>query len=250
MAAAGLVQSVLRACDVLETVGEHDGGVALHQLAAELGLKMPTLHNLARTLVARGYLAKSEGALYRLGERLPELLARQQKAGLLSRARGVLSALAQDCPGAILNLSRPMGAEVVECLRWDPERRLLLKRDWQPHNPYGSATGLLHQAYVDGPTRRAIRQRYPFTEFAAHLWESEAALDAFLADVRARAVCVPVFPRPVFHLVAVPVLSDTGELNAALGLAAGAADVRGRQEQCRIETAVREAAVSLQQGDA
>jgi IclR family acetate operon transcriptional repressor len=66
----GGVQSIERAFSLLETVAAHDGAMGLSQLAAECDLPLPTIHRLARTLVALGYLRQESNRQYTLGPRV------------------------------------------------------------------------------------------------------------------------------------------------------------------------------------
>lgn len=63
---AGLVQSVGRTLDILELLGRTENGLGVTELARRLELKTPTVHNLLRTLTARGYAAKGDDQRYRL----------------------------------------------------------------------------------------------------------------------------------------------------------------------------------------
>ncbi len=62
-----LVQSVGRALDILEELGQAEGRFGVTELARKLSLKVPTVHNLLRTLAARGYVVKDRDQRYRLG---------------------------------------------------------------------------------------------------------------------------------------------------------------------------------------
>lgn len=69
----GGVQSIGRAFSLLETMADHDGIMGLSALAAKLGLPLPTIHRLARTLVDLGYLRQEPNRQYALGPRLIRL---------------------------------------------------------------------------------------------------------------------------------------------------------------------------------
>lgn len=59
MAHSDLVQSVIRASDILVKVSRSRSGVALREVSDSLGMKSSTAHNLLRTLVAEGLLEKT-----------------------------------------------------------------------------------------------------------------------------------------------------------------------------------------------
>ncbi len=71
--AAGSVQSVDRAMRLLEAVGQRGGVAGISDLGDDLGLPRATVHRLACTLVARGYLRRSGERRYALGPGLIRL---------------------------------------------------------------------------------------------------------------------------------------------------------------------------------
>ena len=65
---AELIQSVVRAIDILEVLAAAEHGLGVTELAKQLGLKVPTSHNLLRTLMAKGYVSQErQTQRYRLG---------------------------------------------------------------------------------------------------------------------------------------------------------------------------------------
>jgi IclR family acetate operon transcriptional repressor len=92
--AAGGVQSVHRSLDVLEALAAAGGAAGLSELAAACGLAPPTLHRLASTLAARGYLRQTPDRRYCLGSRLVPL-GIEAHAMLGERALPVLRRLAE-----------------------------------------------------------------------------------------------------------------------------------------------------------
>lgn len=65
-----LIQSVSRACHVLEEVGRHPGGVSPKQVALRCGLRLPTAYHLLRTLAWEGWLERTPTGDYRPGPKL------------------------------------------------------------------------------------------------------------------------------------------------------------------------------------
>lgn len=66
----GGVQSVARACDLVEVIAAHGGTATLSELAAVTGLPAATVHRLLRTLVACGYLTQMPDRRYGLSQKL------------------------------------------------------------------------------------------------------------------------------------------------------------------------------------
>jgi IclR family transcriptional regulator, acetate operon repressor len=72
-AAAGGVQSIERAFDILEGMADAGGEVTLTELVSRTGLPMPTIHRVMRTLVDRGYVRQEPSRRYALAPRLIRL---------------------------------------------------------------------------------------------------------------------------------------------------------------------------------
>jgi DNA-binding IclR family transcriptional regulator len=66
-----MIQSVVRALRILETIHEKENGAGLVETARALGLEKSTVYNLMKTLLAEGYVKQDgSGGKYRLGEKL------------------------------------------------------------------------------------------------------------------------------------------------------------------------------------
>lgn len=70
---AGGVQSLGRAFEILEKMADAGGTVGLSQLASDVGLPLPTIHRLVRTLVDLGYVRQERSRQYTLGPKLIRL---------------------------------------------------------------------------------------------------------------------------------------------------------------------------------
>lgn len=67
------VQSIDRALDILEMLGEHPQGVQVKDISAGLGLNKSTVSRILSTLGERGYVQRTKDSSYRLGVRLVDL---------------------------------------------------------------------------------------------------------------------------------------------------------------------------------
>ncbi len=72
-APAGGVQSVERACNVLEVMANAGGSLGVSALAESVELPLPTIHRLIRTLVSCGYVRQLPSRRYALGPKLIRL---------------------------------------------------------------------------------------------------------------------------------------------------------------------------------
>jgi len=253
MAGTGLVQSLTRALDILEAVGRSEseagggGGATLKGLSDSLGLKGATVHNLAKTLVARRYLTKRNGG-YRLGPAAPELAQTYLDSGLSERAQAEVTHLAEEFPAATVVFSRPAGgagSEVLYALRMSPERPGVLERPRAlAVHPYGTASALLFQALWTDEERSEYRRRHPFWEAGGPIWRDEARLDEQLAAIRRAGYARPRPPGRHSRPVAAPVWGRGRELVAAIGASVPAAEAT-KKEMTRLAGEVRRAAEIL-----
>lgn len=192
MAGSQLVQSVLRAADVLEAVAASDGGLSLTELSSRVGLNTTTVHNLARTLAARGYLEKaSRPARYRIGPAAFELVSRREASDVVARAEVAMAELAGRHPEATLTYSEPREGEVAVVLRMSPQRAGVVERPADRRlSPYTSASAVVQLAYADAGERAAVERRYPFEEFGLPLFGSYEAFSEQVDSVRKRGGAV------------------------------------------------------------
>lgn len=87
-----LINSVVRALNLLDAVGSEPGPVTAKRLARGADLPLATTYHLLRTLVHEGYLDRLEGG-YVLGERVSTLAGRRVLADPGGRAHRVLREL-------------------------------------------------------------------------------------------------------------------------------------------------------------
>jgi DNA-binding IclR family transcriptional regulator len=230
MAASGSVQSVVRAAEILELVSTAEGGLTLKQLSLALNLKPQTVHNLASTLARRRLLEKlAHPPRYRLGEALLEMAARHGERELSRRAEAAVRELVARIPQATVLLAQGVGGEVQVLRRMSPERPGVAERPRQQVlSAYASSTTLVFQAFWTDEERSSFRRRYPFEEFGAGVWQSEAKLERFLAKVRRQGYALLPPSQGKSLRVAVPLFGAGNELRAVLGASVPAGDPLAR----------------------
>jgi DNA-binding IclR family transcriptional regulator len=228
-----LVQSLLKGLDILSVVADADGGLRLVDIASRLALKPPTAHNLVQTLLQRRYLERVAGNRYRIGPAFLEV-ARQSGGGeFMRRAEDALGRLAQTFPEATVTLAEVTGDEIRFRRRMSPDRPGMMQRPvGLVFQPYANASGLAALAFSGESTLALLRERYPFHEFAAHLWESPEALAGFLSRVRHEHIAVPPFPGQEALRAAAPVFDAYDALLATVGMSLpwSAVDTHGGRE--------------------
>lgn len=171
MANSDLVQSLLRGLDILRLLASAPTGLRLPDLAEGLGLKKTTVHNLARTLRARGFLEKDLSGRFRLGPALQELSSQAQRGVFLQRVATLLQELQRKFPQAILTFSEITATAVVCRLRMSPDRPGEVQRPGsQFFAPYTSATAICLQS--TGSNAVEFERVFPFAEFGQAKWGS------------------------------------------------------------------------------
>lgn len=167
-----LVQSVTRAFDFLRLVAQSEEGLTLQQLSQETDLKLPTVHNLTRPLVALGILEKSERPKrYRIGPSFLELADQYWQNTTLLRATEAVKTLSAKLDNAIISFAEYRGGDVVVLMRVVPQMPQVVQRPKSlVLSPYTSASALVFQAYWEQHTLLDFRQQYPFEEFGVSAW--------------------------------------------------------------------------------
>src|SRR5882757_6229444 len=87
-----LIQSLLRAVDVIELVAQSERGLSVGEVCNSLGLKQPTAHNLIRTLIARDFVEKTTSPVrYRLGPAVTRLAEERQSHTVVRQASMIMN---------------------------------------------------------------------------------------------------------------------------------------------------------------
>lgn len=216
-----LVQALSRGLMVLELLASSEGGMTLQQLCQELDLKPATVHNLLRTLMARGYIEKAlKPTRYTLGLSLMELAEQYRNRELQRRVGKAMSQIFARFSHARVTYSEAIGNEVFLKLRISPERPGLLERPWNSVMlPYTSASVLVFQAFWRPDQRLIYNQRYPFEDYGAHVWKHEDTFEEFLNELRQKGFAAPPVERNGLVRVAVPVFDSGDHVVGALGAA-------------------------------
>jgi IclR family acetate operon transcriptional repressor len=222
MAHSNLVQSLERGLDILERVARSGDGLGVREVADGLGLKPPTVHNLIRTLTARGYLRRDDKPVrYRLGPAFAEIRRACPVPRIPAGAERELLALQQAHPDGVFTLAESSAQSVVVVLRVSPEQPGVIQHPVaHTLSPYGSSSALLFQALWPEEQRHAFTQLHAFWDSsAAALWKTPEALATFLDGVRREGVAVTLFHGETTVKLAVPVYGSEGALATCLGSA-------------------------------
>lgn len=104
-----LIQSVVRALELLDLVGSSDSPVTAKYLARRAGLSLGTTYDLLRTLVHEGYLHRDSGG-YRVGFQVTNLTGAARETAERIRARALLEALHLDVRAPVYSFQKVWSA--------------------------------------------------------------------------------------------------------------------------------------------
>lgn len=227
MPSSELVQSVTRALLILEHLAGVEDGMTLQQLCQELDLKSPTVHNLLRTLAARGYVERlSEPARYRLGPTLIDLTDQYRHQTTQRMAARAVSQVFARFSFARVTYAEAERGDIVLKLRMTPERPGLLERPWHSVMlAYVSASVLVFQAYWPEDQRELYDSKYPFEIYGVHIWGDADRAACFLDEVRRKGYAAPPPDANGLYRLAVPIFNAEHALLGVLGAAFNADDV-------------------------
>jgi len=237
------VQSVGRALDILEALAGADEALGVTELARALGLKTPTTHNLLRTLVDRGYVARDEATRkYRLGHRCAALGEAFERAlRLPDVAEPHLRALSGELNESIVLGVLEQG-EVVFVARVEARRMLAVNFDHASvADGYNTVCWRVLLAHLSPEALRAYVAAHPIARSRAEDIGSRRALTRVLAQARRLGYCAYWRERHTVLAIAAPVLDATGRAVAAVGVALPGSRFRER-DRGRIVDAVCRAA--------
>lgn len=215
--ARGLVQSVDRALDVLETLASAEAPLGVGEVARAVDLPQGTVHRLLRSLEQRGYVHQDATRKYSIGTAALRLGDAAQRS-LARAARPYLAELVE-LSGESANLAVLEGNDVVYVAQSPSPHSLRMFTEVGRHvTPHSTAVGKVLLAALPPERARAILGR---TGLAGHTPHTLTALDDLLAELdrtRRRGFGVDEEEQEVgVRCVAVPV-HQHGVVVAALSL--------------------------------
>ena len=186
MQPTNLIQSVARAVDILEALGRSEQGLGVTELARQLGLKVPTTHNLLRTLSVRRYVAKDRtGQRYRLGFACGQIgRAYAQALRVPDLARPVIDALADRFNESVVVAMMEQG-EIFFVARAAGDQMLAVNFEgsWVKTG-YTSVCGRVLLAYLPGPELDAYVDAHPIEPGQIEDLPDREALERSLEQTR------------------------------------------------------------------
>jgi IclR family acetate operon transcriptional repressor len=188
-AAAGGVQSIERAFDLLEMLADAGGALGLSELAATSGLPVPTVHRLMRTLVNRGYVRQEASRRYALGARLIRL-GEASSHMLGTRLRPFLAELV-GLTGETANLAMLDGDEVVYIAQVPSRHQMrMFTEPGRRVRTHCTAVGKALLAHLPPANARAILERSGMPGFTPTTITDPDVLLAHLQVIRKQGYAV------------------------------------------------------------
>ncbi len=219
-----LIQSVVRAADLLMILAGAENGLRLAEVAALLEVKKPTAHNLLRSLAAREFATRSgDGTRYVLGSAALELSEKRKLLSMERSVQTVARTLFSNFPDSVITYSHPTpaGGELRVRYRIAPERPNVLQEPMnQVFSSYGSLSLLCYLALSPSAIREQFKRRYPLEEYGRHIFANEEMFQHALEDIRAQGYAVPEHNSRTRVGIAVPVTGAGFELIGILGVSA------------------------------
>ena len=207
--------------DIILEIGKSDRGMTLRELAQNLNLKTPTLHNLLRTLKARNFIRQCPGeARYILGQTLFDFTDLNRESRLMTEAEKTVRFLFDEMQQmATITFSEQIGGEIRTILRMSPDQPFVMQKPRQQTlNSYASATALVLHAFGNDEDRETVQERYPFQECAGPFANDLERFNKLLKEIRKQGCAFHPVSGPNQISLAAPVLGATNELLGIIGL--------------------------------
>lgn len=247
MSENNLVNSVLKALDVLKLVGDSGKGLRLSEIADALGLKLPAAHNLVRTLLVRGFLEKRNNNRLYIGSSFMEIAENQLHKGLVRSAEQELQHLYDFFPGGVVIFGLAANSEIRQMMRISSDRPQVLQRlNGDAYHPYANASGLVGMAFLPDSAVLQIEEHHPFAEYGAHLWKNRETLEEFLAVARRDKQVICPFDTDRFFRAAVPILDRNRRLLGVIGMSMPAVNIKHPELKRKIINELKQAAKRLE----
>jgi DNA-binding IclR family transcriptional regulator len=187
-----LVQSLVRAIDILSLVAEREEGVRLNELTTLTGIGKTTIYNLLRTLRFKGFVCKDRFDRYHLGPALRNLCIRNQQKELLERIAAAMQVIVDELPACVVTLCELEGYNLLIKMRLSSEGMNSLHNSSQALPIYGTASGicLLANHYAG----EELQMHYPFADYGSPYWQDQKSFIAALEETRRTGFAeVPAF---------------------------------------------------------
>lgn len=246
MAETKPVQSLLRGVELLRLLASAQHGMRLQDLAQRMGLKVPTVHNLLKTLSVAGLVEKLSTNHYAATLSLVALGDAVRHNRQHSEMEDLMRCMAQQYKQARFVYSKATDTALVVVLRMSPDQPKIIQYPSGLQNAlYNSSTGLCFLSFAPMEDVCAMRERFPFDEYATQHWTSAEHLDKHLQQQRKQGYAETLFKKQELYRVSVPVYDSLGQLSGYLGVAIGIQHMGTRRAQRALAADVKAGVAGL-----
>lgn len=240
-------RAVARVLDILETLSGQPGGASLTELSLALEAPKTSLLPLLRTLVSRGYAARTDAGRYRVGRRWLEAGEKGPAApDLVEAAHPVLQALTRETGETTFVAVLPPGhSELVYVDKVESPQRIRYSAELGERRPlYCTATGFGLFGFLEPAQREHLVRTLPLTRHTRRTTTSRELLRRRLDAIRAAGVAVTVDEFVIgAGGAAAPVYGRDGRLVAACAVTGPTERIQAHRR--RFAEAARRAAAEI-----
>jgi IclR family acetate operon transcriptional repressor len=193
--------------------------VSLSELARATGNPANTVHNLLKTMVACGYVARSSHGRYAPGPRMRQI-GRLNRLAEPARMDGVLAEMGafSRTEGETCVLATLVAGERVVVASVDGAHAVRVSHATVEHTPFfAKATGRILAAFAEPGELDRILERHGFPGAAWDGLSDRDALSAALGELRSEGACIVRETDMGVVAAACPVLDREGSARGAAG---------------------------------
>lgn len=216
---ANLIQSVLKAFDILECLASTERPLSVREVAQQCSLSRPTAYRHLITLLTRDYVANSQdGGHFQIGARALSLSKSfLDRLDLPELAKPDMRELSQVSKETVY-LAVLDGTEMLYVGRVDSTQQVRMHCVIGTRNPlHCTALGKAVLAFLPGEERAALLDRIPLTAYTPNTITDRAALEENLELVRARGYAIDDMEiEEGIRCIGAPVFDHTGYVIAAI----------------------------------
>ncbi len=220
MPGSELIQSLVRGLDVLDVVSMSESGMPLKQIAAALDLKSTTVHNILRTLAAKGFIIRSESTgLYSTGPAVSRIASRQWQRTQFAVIAEFMEVLYREFDRAVVNFAIISGDHVVNAMiiRFDHHGVMEYPKN-SVMTPYSSVSAIVNQAFWNTDLRDEYQKKHDYVDYGSHIWGEKRNFDTLLEKVRKQGYFAQRIKGRETIPVGVPVFTSGHEFIGVLAL--------------------------------
>lgn len=220
-----LVQSLVKAIDILSLVAEREEGVRLNELTTLTGLNKTTIYNLLRTLTFKGFVCKDRFERYHIGPAVRNLCIHNQQKQQIESIANAMQMIIDELPACVVTLGELDGYNLFIRMRLSSDGMNSIQNSSQTLPIHGTASGicLLANHYAG----EELLKHYPFADYGFPYWKNQESFVAALEGARRTGFAeVPAFAQEQRVLAAMCSPEMVLGVRFPLSLAGGADKVR------------------------